>query len=201
MDASRILLAQEFKQVLSKTIDEIVVKLRLYGGSLPVEIEFINLGVMLFKTQACPQSILEEFIHKCFPDKVKDENGNLVYSKDQIMDSEGKPINVWDQIKDRNEDILNKIGTEMFKQKFPMFATQGTEAISFVLKNRSELLGEELETKLWEVAEELVKKAIKYTHLRRHPKVNPETGVSQYTMRFAPEMKVKEEAKKWGVEL
>jgi hypothetical protein len=197
MDASRVLIAQEFKQVLSKIIDEIVNKLKIYKGSLPIPVEFIDFGVTLFKTQACPEKSIESFIERCFPDEdlVKDLNGSILKDKD------GKPINVWDQIKVKNETVLIEIGRKMFEQQFPMLAVQGTQILSFVLKNRTELLGEELEDKLWKIGEDLIQKAIKYTHLRRHPKINPETGISQYTMRFAPKMKVKDEAKKWNVDL
>lgn len=188
MDSERILLAQEFKKILSDTIEEVVPKLKLKEETLPIPVSFIDLGVTLFNTQGCPEKIIESFVEGCFPEE-------------EIKDPDGNVINIWSQIGEKNEKVLISIGKKMFEQHFPMLAVQGTKISSFVLTNRIELLGDELEAKLWERSETLIQKAIRYTHVRRHPQINPETGMMQYTKRFAPKMSVKKEAEKWDVKL
>lgn len=188
MDSDRILLAQDFKRKLSAIIAELVPKIKAYKGIFPVPIGLLDLGVLLFNTQGCPEKLIETFIQKSFPDP-----------DPRIPNPEPLP-NPWDAIKAHDEAELIKMGRKMVSDEYSSLQDQGEEILAFIMKNRKELVGDALEQKLWNEAGELIKIAIRYTHLRRHPRPNPE-GVLQYTSRFTPKLSIKKEAEKWQVKL
>lgn len=186
MDSDRILLSQDFKRKLSAIITELVPKIKAYKGVFPIPVELLDFGVLLFNTQGCPEKLIETFIQKSFPDP---KNPN----------SEPLP-NPWDAIKARDEAELIKMGRKMVSDEYSAFQDQGEEVLTFIMKNRKELIGDALEQKLWNETGELIKIAIRYAHLRRHPRPNPE-GILQYTSRFVPKLSIKKEAEKWEVKL
>lgn len=189
MDSDRILLAQEFKRNLSVIISEIIAKIKMYKGPIPVPVELLDFGLMMFNSQGCPEKLIETFIQKSFPDPDP---------KVPVMDVPA--VNPWDAIKARDEAELINMGRKMVSEEYSMFETQSEEILNFVMTNRKELIGDEMEDRLWNRAGDLIRIAIRYAHLRRHPRPNAE-GVLQYTSRFVPKMSIKKEAEKWEVEL
>lgn len=194
MEANKILLANQFKKELGEAIIQILKKLKTYEGEaeLPVPVELLEFGFMIYNSQGCPEKIIESFLEKSFPEP--DPKAPV------LKVDESKPPNHWDLIRARDEKSLIEIGRKMVADEYSIFQAQSEKVLAFILANRKELIGDELEEKLWLKAEDLIKIAIRYAHFWRHPMINPR-GVAQYTNNVVPKMSVKKEAEKWGLDI
>lgn len=166
------LLAHEFKNKSIKIIDASLSKLQEYKGQLPFNLGLIQMGKNMFILPMEGDSLINMFIE----------------------DSSHS----WDAIKAKNEDEIIKTLNSEVKDKAPLLQSIISDTINFLLKNRRDLFDVEFEDYLWNEVGDLVKIAIKFAHIKRCPKLNPE-GVMKYTCGYAPSLSIKKHSATWGV--
>lgn len=188
-------LAEEFKSRAIRVSNNFVSKLNAYGKPLPISPGVIACGITFYLSPMPAKTLIEHFILEShhYWDMAKDRDDKAVIKTIEEI------LATVEEYEDPTAKQLMKTAEAFLSAKKPLPDLM-REVLAFTLKNREEILGEEFERQMWDEAGELIKIAIKYTHLRRVPRPNPE-GISKYTVRFADGMSVKKEAEKWRVML
>ncbi len=110
----------------------------------------------------------------------------------------------WDQIRRREDKFFIENASKIFG-KLPIQSEQ-IDAFKYLFTTSDKngpLITEEDKTAIFDIASSLVKIAIKYTHRKRCVELVEVDGVMKprYKYNFMPEIKVRDEAKKWGITL
>lgn len=118
--------------------------------------------------------------------------------------------NYWDYIKERDEERIINISNDKLKEyNHSMIQQMGEKWFNYILQNRRDFFTEEFEKKLWLIGDNIIRKTIKYIHLRRIPLRNEDgslrykEGTSNpiYTRYYASKISVKKNANTWNIDI
>lgn len=174
MESYRQHVANDFKAEVLETVKVIIGRLKGHDSELMLPIPMIEMGLNMFVHPMEATVMIEHGIEETY------QYWDHVFAKDE--DS---------IIADTRKEITTdpRLNTDYF-----------TKVLDLTLSHRDSISTPEFEEYLWSQAHKMVRLCILYAHLKRHPQLNPE-GVTKYTVRFCPNLSIKTQASKWGVDL
>lgn len=119
----------------------------------------------------------------------------------------------WDYVKERDEKRIIDISNEQIREcGHTMISQIGEQWFNYILNHRRDFFSEAFEEGLWLEGDSLIRKVIKYIHLRRKPIRNDDGSLDlkvkadgskapRYQVAYASKISVTKNALIWGVEL
>ena len=166
-----------------------------------------------FRNMMGLSSLMYELITECWEAGHQIVSPTLISIAESALKSYNKKIlinnfikysnNYWDQIKERNEIFFIEHANDIFHDipikdvnLFSVLFTAKDKNGNFVIDSSDR-------EAIWEYFDSFVKICIKYIHKHRcMKKINTENGIIlRYTQKFFPLIKIRENAKKWGIKL
>lgn len=162
-------------------------------------------------------NLVHELTTKCWNEGYKEVNPMLIALAQTYLNSLGKIVLIetfithshsfWDEIRERNENFFIKHSGEIFGKLPVDKGNIDAFKMLFTTKDKrgNDLIEQDDRDAVWEIFGSLVKICLKYIHRVRdcYLEENSETGKMRprYRNNKFPEIKVREHAKKWNVEL